>query len=330
METPRTISMTDALSAAWLRMKLLLFRPFNLELWLAAGFAAFLQSLGSSSGTDGLRFSKNFGDGDGWDGDWTSSRDDISSFWDGINWEPWVVMLAGFMILLGIVLMVLFLWLSSRGSFIFLDNLVTGKGAIREPWSKYRIEADSLFGWRLVFTIICFLVFGAFTVGAILVFLPLGVADAGVAVTLPAVILFGALGFALAVAAGYIEFFLQAFVVPLMYRDNLSASQAWSRFIPLFQANTAEFVIFGIFYLLISIVGGLALGILGFMTCCIGLVLLALPYIGSVVSLPLTALLRYWTVEYLGRFGEGYDLLGPIPSDPDESSIYDDGDGTVV
>ena len=330
MDQVRTISMTDALSCAWLRMKLLLFRPFNLELWFAVGFSSFLAGLGEGSGSSGLNWHEDWGGRRPWSGDWSAGRDEVMGFWESINWEPWVVLLGGFLVMLGLVLAVLFLWLSSRGQFMFLDNLITRRGEIRTPWRKYRNHGISLFWWRLGYALVCLMVFGGMGLLALLVFLPLGIADAGALVAVPAAILLGTLGFILVVGAVYIEFFLWAFIVPIMYREGLSTTQAWARFSPLFKEHSATFVLFGLFYLLVAILGTMALFFLGVMTCCLGLLLLALPYIGSVVSLPLSVLQRYWSLEFLGRFGPELDLLGPIPGDSGPGSIYDDGDGTVI
>jgi UPF0716 family protein affecting phage T7 exclusion len=67
-----------------------------------------------------------------------------------------------------------------------------------------------------------------------------------------------------------------------------------------------------LFYLILVIIGGLTLFFGGLVTCCVGLLLLALPYIGSVVSLPMTVTLRYFTLDFLGQFGEDFRLLDPV------------------
>ncbi len=331
MDQPRPLSMTDAFSAAWLRTKVLLFRPFRLELWLTVGFAAFLAHLGSNSGGgSGLRFENFWDGGDSWSERWSHGGRGLVDTWNGMDWHPWMIILAGFLTLLGLLLAVLFLWLSSRGQFIFLDNLVTRRGEVRAPWQKYGALGDSLFRWQLVFTLICLAAFGGLALLAMVVLIPLGLTDLGNLAALPAVMLLGTLLFLMVVSMAYIDFFLMAFVVPIMHRHGLSATQAWARFITLFKEHSGTFVLFGIFYFLVGLVGGLVLAILGLMSCCVGLLLMAIPYVGSVVTLPLTVLQRYLTVEFLGRFGPDWDLLGPVPDDPDHRSIYGDGDGTVV
>ncbi len=44
------------------------------------------------------------------------------------------------------------------------------------------------------------------------------------------------------------------------------------------------------------------------MTCCVGLLVLIIPYVGTVVSLPIWYTLRGFTLEYLAQFGPEFDL----------------------
>ncbi len=89
----------------------------------------------------------------------------------------------------------------------------------------------------------------------------------------------------------------------------------------------------------------------GLLTCCVGLLLLAIPYVGTVLTLPLPVFVRYLDLEWLGQFGPGFAVLGPDggpaggpepepagppPAGPDdapaapEDSGQLEGDGTVV
>ena len=47
----------------------------------------------------------------------------------------------------------------------------------------------------------------------------------------------------------------------------------------------------------------------GLLTCCIGWLLLAIPYIGAVVMLPIYVTFRSLDLEFLGQFGAEYTLL---------------------
>jgi len=318
-------TLTPQLGRAWQRMKRLLFSPFTLQQWFVLGFAAFLASLADSGGDSLLKFSDRL---DREPSDYSTGE--LEGLYNQVISEAWLIMLVSFLFMAALVLGVVFLWLSSRGRFVLLDNLVKDKPGISAPWQEYSAQGNSLFLWQLGFTVIMLVVFGIFAGMMVALFLPLGALDAGAAVIIPAVTLAASLGLALILIHVYIQFFLHNFVVTIMYRDKVTASEAWRRFIPLFSQYPGWFVLYGLFYLLVAVVGFLALLTLGLATCCVGLVLLAIPYIGSVLSLPLALTLRFWDLEFLSQFGPDYTVLGPVPEDPDRDSIYRDGDGTVI
>jgi hypothetical protein len=319
------VSFTPQLSRSWQRMKLHLFAPFDLGRWFVLGFGAFLAGL-ADSGHDGLiRFSDRL------DRDhWQESTGWLDGGWQEFLESSVITGLVLFGVFLALVLGIAMLWLSSRGRFVFLDNLVTGRAEVKKPWSQFKAQGDSLFLWQLVFWLVCLVVFGGYALFLVVLFVPLGSLGMEGEVALPLAILAGSVGFVLVLTAAYIEFFLHHFVTAIMYREGLTCTGAWGRFKPLFSNNPGAFVAAGIFYLIIAIIGGMALVLGGLMTCCLGLALLMLPYIGSVVSLPLSVTLRYWTLEFLGQFGPEFQVLGPVPAGPARRSIQDDGDGTVV
>ena len=51
--------------------------------------------------------------------------------------------------------------------------------------------------------------------------------------------------------------------------------------------------------------------IIGMMTCCIGFIVLAIPYIGAVILLPIAVFFRLLGLEFLRQFGSQYDLMLP-------------------
>ena len=66
---------------------------------------------------------------------------------------------------------------------------------------------------------------------------------------------------------------------------------------------------------------GLAVLLAGLLTCCCGLVLLAIPYIGTVILLPIVAWERYWSLEFLRQFGPEYDLWAGAAPPPDPAPV---------
>jgi len=324
------ISYSQPLDHAWQRMKTLLFRPFDLGRWFVLGFTAWLAQLGSgySGGASGkIRIFED------WDEalvqDWFSgSFERVRVLFD----YPWAFMLAG-MILMGfLVVWLVVLWISSRGHFMFLDNLVHARTEVKAPWSAFRFQGDSLFLWQVVYSLIVLVVMGALIVGGMLLFFPILALDPPLAATLPMAILAGTAGFILVAVVLYIEFFLTQFVVPIMYRHGMSTTEAWKRFLPLFRDHPGGFVLFGLLYFGIMLVGWVLFMLGGLVTCCIGLILMAIPYIGTVITLPLHTFTRFLSLDFLGQFGDDFRLLEPVPDKPDHpyGSNEVQGDGTVV
>jgi hypothetical protein len=67
---------------------------------------------------------------------------------------------------------------------------------------------------------------------------------------------------------------------------------------------------------------GFVIGVIfaGFMTCCIGFLLLVIPYIGTVITLPVWYTLRAFSLEYFAQFGSEYDVFPPLESDTANAS----------
>jgi hypothetical protein len=106
----------------------------------------------------------------------------------------------------------------------------------------------------------------------------------------------------------YISLFLESFVVPIMYNEDKTATEAWGRFLGLFRAHGGAFLWYGICYLLWTAFIGICIVALIFATCCAALCALSIPYIGAVVLLPATVFLRYMGLEYLAQFGPEFRM----------------------
>jgi hypothetical protein len=326
------ISYSRPLELGWKRMKRTLFQPFNLGRWMVLGFTAWLAQLADGSGgssgaqdafqmdkdVDPDNFSEAFGSGWGWLTDFVST---------GVG-----VVLVTLAVVAVLVITVLLIWLSSRGRFMFLDNLVHDRTEVTQPWRDFQRHGDSLFLWTLGYSILAMMIVGALVLGLVIVLVPAVALDLSGGVSLLLAMALGTIFFAVIVILSYVEYFLHYFVVPIMYKHGVSTSDAWRIFLPVFQAHPGSFIVFGLFYLVVSIGMGLALLIAGLMTCCLGFILMVLPYLGAVVTLPITVLARFMNLEFLAQFGDDFTLLTPLtPVDPPHPySGYDNVNGTVV
>ena len=115
---------------------------------------------------------------------------------------------------------------------------------------------------------------------------------------------------------GYISLFLNDFVVPIMYKYNLTAIKAWSRFLPLFTRHFLYFVLYGIIIFLLIILVVICVILFGLLTCCLGFLLLIIPYIGSVVTLPISYTYRAFSLEFLEQFGPEYTFFPKAEETP--------------
>jgi hypothetical protein len=296
------IAYFEPLSRAWERTRVILWQPFDLTKWLLLALAAWLAGLTTDTGSAvAWRADTN----DVGRGQWRGLDHALEGLGNTAVWLPLILM--GIMI--GIAVAVLLLWLSSRAKFVFLDNLVRNQGEIVEPWKRNETLGNSLFLWRLCFTLACF----AVVVVLLLAFMApaagfsVNEALAGLSV---AAGFFGVLALILfAIIVSYIALFVEAFVIPIMYRYDMKVLDAWRAFIPWLKARPLHFVVYGLFVLLLTVIFGLFFSVFCLMTCCMA----ALPYIGTALLLPVWVTYRLLSVEFLAQFHPDFDLFRPLP-----------------
>jgi hypothetical protein len=288
------------LERAWQRMVLLLFKPFRLAVWLVLGFAAFI----------GANWRGGFGFGGsswrrGWDDPnpvlWVRNALD-EPFWVGFFLAAGLVLLA-----IGLVLA----WVFARGAFVFLDDVLRARIAIVEPWQRFARQGNSLFLWRLALGLL-----GLLLAGLLLLFwLPvIRVAWQGGEPGWPEIwpgltATFAAVPVFLLFAV--VQVLLDHFVVPVMWAHGLTTNDAWRRFLPVLRAHPGPFVVYVLILIGLGIATVAAVLAFGAVTCCCGFCLLAIPYVGSVITLPITVFLRALGPEFLSQFGDALPTLPP-------------------
>lgn len=295
----------EPMNRAFARMKQALFNPFDIGKWFAVGFTAWLAGLldgGGSGGNWGDRHRGGAGIGDIMDGPGRA--------WDWLVRHPGWFLAIGVIVLVVIAVIITLTWLSSRGVFMFLHNVIHDRKEVGKPWREFKEEGNSLFLWRLAFGFICFaaivlfLIF-AFSMGYRLYH------SGDYTVPVGFIVLMVLVFILLIVIMSYISLFLKDFVAPLMYKYRIKTTEAWSRFLELFREHVGHFLLYGIFVTLAIILAVILLLMAGVLTCCVGLVLLILPYIGTVVSLPVWYTFRAFSLEYLAQYGDDYTLFPP-------------------
>ena len=299
------VSYLGPLRSAWARSQRMLFRPFRLTGWLVLGFAAFLSEFGTRGG---------YGTGPRGHRDhlpWPGGSD-VSGMLSGMLHAGIVAVLIG----AAVMLIVLFTWINSRGRFVFLDNVVHERAAIVEPWKRHAALGNSLFAWMLGFEVACVGVVGLMALPFLAVLSHIWSGGHFRWELLGAVWVLLAMALPFALAAVLVLFALGDFVVPIMYRRQIGVLAAWSRFLALVRTQPGAFVLYALFVFVVSILIAAALWTVGIMTCCIGLVLFSMPYVSSVVLLPVHVTFRALGPEFLAQFGPDYALLAPVNPAP--------------
>jgi hypothetical protein len=313
-----TIQFMEPLSRAWGRMKIALFKPFDIHKWFVVGFNAFLAGLmDATNGSGGARGGK--------DGNFGEFIHFPRTAWAWLMDNPgWAIAIL-FAVAVGVVVIVVLSWASSRGVFMFLSSVVHDRVEIAKPWREYQKEGNSLFVWRLVFGLACFVLFA----GLAALFFVQGAAlyDGGLGRALPIAFIVG-LGLLILVVVllcGYITLFLKDFVAALMFKNRISAVEAWRLFLRLLGRYPFHFLGYGILVFLLMLVFVFVVIVAGLVTCCIGWLLLVIPYIGTVVTLPVWYTFRAFSLEFLAQFGPEYDvfprLAVPEPQAPAPAAI---------
>jgi len=302
------IAYFEPLSRAWERMKHILWRPFDLATWLVLGFSAWLAGLADGAGGGGWKWMIDENDFPGRH-TISSGHDSYQEIGDALIWLPLIFII--FMAVAAILLLIL--WLSSRAKLIYLDNVVHNRAKIVEPWNRMRNLGNSLFLWRLGFIVACGLVA---LVLLLIFFAPaatLSFSDALSGLSYAAMIFGVIILICFGIVAAFVALMLEAFVIPIMYKFDLKATEAWSYFLPWLKNRPWQFVLYAVFVFALCFVFICIFGVVCLLTCCI----VALPYIGTVILLPFWVTYRLLSLEFLAQFDSGFDLFTPaeIPTE---------------
>jgi hypothetical protein len=301
------LSITDPIQPAIAYVRRILFTPFSARKWFVLGFSAFLAQL---SGGGSYNFNGNPFDHGG-----RGFRPDFSPVTTWITEHLALVIALGVVFfLLFLALAVLFQWLGSRGQFMFLDGVVRDRAEIVEPWSRLRPLGDQLFRFRLLLLlagIALVLVCGG--LGGLIALPDLHARTFG-ASAITALAVAGGLLLLGILVLGIIGVLLRDFVVPIMYHRGLGTAGAWAILRrELLPGHGWQFVGFYLMNLLLWLPAILLVLVVCCLTCCVALV----PYLSSVVFLPIAVFFRCYSLGFLEQFGPEWRILPrPAPDLP--------------
>ncbi len=300
------ISVTAPVGQAFDRVKRMLFQPFDLGKWFVIGFCAWLADLGES----GASFNGRYSGGGGPSGVTHNFRDFMDQATQYVMQNLyWIIPVVAAMVVLGLAWAMLVTWLNSRGRFMFLHCVALDQAEVKWPWREFAREGNSLFWFRfllgLIGTTLCLPLLGGilFIIGRMLY---RGNAEPGgivLAVGLGLVFL------ALVVCLWLVRKFTIDFVVPIMFLRRAPCTIAWWEFLSLLGANTGHFTLYVLFQIVLMMAIGVVLLVAVVVTCCIAGCLMVLPYLGTVVLLPVLVFERSYSIYYLAQFGPAYDVF---------------------
>jgi hypothetical protein len=199
---------------------------------------------------------------------------------------------------------------------MFVHCVAGNKAEVAVPWNKFARHGNSLFLFRIVIGLIFLLVIGLPAAVAIFA----GIAMCATGFNPAAIIgLTGAIFVSVVVAIlfGLIAKFTTDFVVPIMFLNTESCVAGWKQCLALISGNKAQIVLYILFQIVISLVIGLIAMTVCLVTCCCCcclLVLFVLPYVGTVILLPLIAFKRAYSLFYLRQFGTQFDVFSGQPA----------------
>ena len=195
---------------------------------------------------------------------------------------------------------------------MYLDNVVHDRAQVIAPWREYRAEGNSLFLWSLALGVASIAVVIWYVVRCVVRIQTLYEAAQDFASLIGPVILMALGLFAILLVFGFLHRLLYDFVVPIMYRDRINTLDAVHKFLPLLLSRFLYFVGYALFSLLILLMVVVCIVIFGLITCCIGFLILAIPYLNAVLLLPVSYTLRAFSVEFLEQFGPEFRVF-PTP-----------------
>ncbi len=306
----KQISVIEPVGAAIAKVKAVLFSPFDASKWFTIGFCAWLTTLGQGGGSSGIRFPAGEGRPQ-----WQHIRHSIEAN------LYWIVPLGLFVAIVILLISLVLMWLRSRGKFMFLHCAAVNKAEIAYPWKQYAPQANSLFLFKLTLWAINLVCLIPLIIGMIVICLPIVRREKLIGASIAAIAVMAVFMLFTSVFFGIVHKFTDDFVVPIMYIARRTCTQAWKRFWEILKNNFGKFIL----YLLFQIVIGLCISIImlaAFIgTCCCFCCITAIPYIGTVVLLPVLMFKRLYSACYLAQYGPDFDVFAAAPADNNTENL---------
>jgi hypothetical protein len=292
------IDFEQPLQQAWKRMGARLFSPFDFKKWLSLGFVAWLATF-LTGGGGSVNVPWSFDSGNSNPQDWLGVLDPGST----------ILTVCGVLLVIGLLLIVM-MWIGSRAQFMFLDNVLRDRADVVAPWREFRERGHRFF---VFYTWVASVpvVLGLLLVGAaLIVFWPelTTLTWPGWPHLLPWIVMF-LIVLVLGLAWSVAMLLYRDFGVPILYASDCSAGEAFAEVWAIVRAKPGECAL----YLLVRVGLAMAFSLLGgamtLLTCCVG----GLPYVFSVLTLPIAVFRQSFVLDCLAQLEPEYTLWRDVP-----------------
>lgn len=303
-------------SAEW--TKQVLFKPFNFKKWMVLTFIALM----AGAMSNGCNFNFNSGGG----GDRYKSQQQeqeagrcgsaavqapqgSSACAPAAQKAPSpavigvIITVVAVIALIIIVIALVFMWLGSRFSFVFLEDVVKNDASIKTPFGANGDVGNSYFRFNLVLTAVFLAIFGFLVYLFVVTLMKSGLVNVPnpppeqvlkfLLMLIPTLIL----GFIVFIITAIISLITVDLAVPIMYKERIRTLAAWGKAWALVRKNAGNFIV----YILIKIGLGMGAGIVYILAFIIGFIIVLIPLALLVFVLwliskmvPVAAIIPYW------------------------------------
>lgn len=252
-----TLSAVQSVSPAFDQTARQLFRPFRIGHWarLAIVSLATGEFVGGGWGGGNLSVLQNRG-----------RREDLLGL-AGFDWSrlreffPLIIVAVLAVVALG----VLWMYVGSVFRFILLDAVLNDRCAIRAGWRRWKDLGTSFFFWCLAFGFVLLACLGVFIVGPIILAWQAGIfrqpGQHLLLLILGGLALF-LLMFVLLLGGAVVYLFARDFVVPIMVLENLRATDAWDRLLPMLRTEKPAYAGYILMKIVLAVGSAILFGIL--------------------------------------------------------------------
>lgn len=337
------MNLIDPLSVAWQAVSKQLFQNFRFGKWFALGFSAWLANIliGNTGNCSFpfdivntlLKINTRSDSTSVLTAHWPqflasapvpgqATTPDFSQLLGGSS-----AMLGVFLIIIvvamvvGLAIGLVILWVGCRGQFMLLDNVLHNRDAVVRPWKEFRKHGNSLFLPFLLLGGGNFILIFAVVIAVVAFIMVPGLGSSVQMWVWIVVGLVCLLSVALVVLAGILLMLVREVGSVWMYRNGGTAWDAMRRIMALSTERPMDVFLYVLARIALGIVFWIIIVIVGVATCCIGY----LPYINTILTLPVSVFRVVYNVELVAQFGPEFDVRIPeasvVPVTPPDAAV---------